>query len=823
VIYLILAGQPLSLDNELILFIHDALRFISAFIVPISRSAPHLYISALPFAPEQSRVIRKFHSRFPKILVVTEGKLSQWPMVVFTAEHHKGLVYYVSFSPDESTFVSISRPPGRHFETIYVCDSETGHCISGPYELPYFGIGRNACFSPDGKRILLKFDSDIVVWDIEMGKEQLRIEGSDFAFIHHDRRIASTHTRWVDEGASDGSEVKRSTRLLVKLWDASNGALISNSLLEVNDVAVTQFSPDGRFLAVGKKYEDVIELWSLEDCKDPRRFTYPRGKLSSLRFSPTSDTLMAVFEEKPSHIYLWRLDTQEMVSFSHEFDYAIHVIHSPLTNYLFIIRDFRVEIWDVSVTGSKMIWEAKLLATSFVTSICPSRDGHRLLIGYYDGKVRMWNVDLEDSTGNRADTRDTQDDTDMRQATRQVITVSASGKMVVTKLRGSRNIEFLDTTTREVVARTDIEYRGRMEIAFSPDEEQVAFLLDSFITIWDIMHPEKRVSFNPWPEKVWFWKVAFQTCNDLAICAALCRGPRLLRVWHRQDPAGFECTYSLDFNVNVNEIPRPILAPDGLTVVNVPKTSPLFSATCYSWNHDTAQFDLVHFDDQGHICWYLSSQSFSYPEYSPNGKLLACWSPNDSYFRVWDTQTGRLVSKFTTSKVVGIALSPLVIDHSPGDRLIALRLKGNSTIGLFDAYTGHLYTQILGQARVKMMFVRDGTALAYYSRDFGLRVWDIAALTNEHRNSTDGYEHMLRGMTDGWMMGRDDEPLFWVPVEHREHLRVSPFRQVIGVLQISTTLDLSNSRFVSKWTECIDKGWLRELEQKEKEIGNLLE
>ena len=47
VIYLMLAGQPLSPDNELILFIHDALRFISAFIVPISQSAPHLYISAL--------------------------------------------------------------------------------------------------------------------------------------------------------------------------------------------------------------------------------------------------------------------------------------------------------------------------------------------------------------------------------------------------------------------------------------------------------------------------------------------------------------------------------------------------------------------------------------------------------------------------------------------------------------------------------------------------------------------------------------------------------------------------------------------------------
>ena len=223
VIYLMLAGQPLSPDNELVLFIHDALRFISAFIAPISQSAPHLYISALPFAPEQSRVARKFHSRFPNTLVVAEGKLSQWPMVVFTAEHHKDPVKYVSFSLDESTFVS-TLGLGR-FQTVYVCDSETGHCISGPCELPNLGIGRNACFSPDGKRILLEFDSDIVVWDIEMGKEQLRIKGYGSAFIY-DGRIASIY--WVDEGASDDTEDEGSTRLLVKLWDASDGALISN-------------------------------------------------------------------------------------------------------------------------------------------------------------------------------------------------------------------------------------------------------------------------------------------------------------------------------------------------------------------------------------------------------------------------------------------------------------------------------------------------------------------------------------------------------------------------------------------------------------------
>jgi len=74
------------------------------------------------------------------------------------------------------------------------------------------------------------------------------------------------------------------------------------------------------------------------------------------------------------------------------------------------------------------------------------------------------------------------------------------------------------------------------------------------------------------------------------------------------------------------------------------------------------------------------------------------------------------------------------------------------------------------------------------------------------------------------MMGQDDEPLFWVPVENRKkHLYVPSPTVLIEGSQISTILDYSNSRFGRNWTECIDKEWLEELEQKEKEVGNLLE
>jgi len=288
-----LAGQTLNPDHELTMFIRDALRFISAFIIPISQSAPQIYVSSLSFAPEQSLVATEFRSRFPNTIVVTEGKPSQWPMTVFTAEHHKCGVCHLVFSPDESTFASICDD-----EIMCVCDSETGHCISGPFQLRYDESVYDACFSPGGRHILLKFKSYVVVLDIGMGEEQFRIEGLDFVFIQDGRRIASID--WIDEDKAGDQ-----TQIVVKLWDASNGALISNRLFEVNDVAHTRFSPDGHFLAVAKKSESVIELWSVEDGKDPQQFSYPPGDLKSLCFSPTGDSLMAL-SWGGDIVYLWR-------------------------------------------------------------------------------------------------------------------------------------------------------------------------------------------------------------------------------------------------------------------------------------------------------------------------------------------------------------------------------------------------------------------------------------------------------------------------------------------------------------------------------------
>ena len=256
----------------------------------------------------------------------------------------------IVLSPDEKTFVSASSssfPP--YITTSFICDSETGHCILGPFELKesrnnFSGWIEilNVCFSPVGRHILvgsqLAPSHHAVVWEIERGEKVSQIEGFGFVFIHCGRnkgRIASMD--WIDEDGpsirtiastdsedEDGSSIQsikskhHPTRILVKLWDIGND--ISDRLFEVTGVAVTKpmdfaiarFSPNGQYLAVGRQSENVVELWNLEDGETTHRFPYPPGYIRSLHFSPTSDCLMDAFWGS-LHNCLWRLDTQEIV------------------------------------------------------------------------------------------------------------------------------------------------------------------------------------------------------------------------------------------------------------------------------------------------------------------------------------------------------------------------------------------------------------------------------------------------------------------------------------------------------------------------------
>jgi len=103
---------------------------------------------------------------------------------------------------------------------------------------------------------------------------------------------------------------------------------------------------------------------------------------------------------------------------------------------------------------------------------------------------------------------------------------------------------------------------------------------------------------------------------------------------------------------------------------------------------------------------------------------------------------------FQRPRWMQLPLTYSVVDHSLGERLVALEFERENAIRLSDAHISHLHAQILGQAYAYMAFIRDGTALAYYSDDFGLKIWDIADLAIDHRHST--RKLILRRMRDRW-------------------------------------------------------------------------
>jgi len=114
------------------------------------------------------------------------------------------------------------------------------------------------------------------------------------------------------------------------------------------------------------------------------------------------------------------------------------------------------------------------------------------------------------------------------------------------------------TTTGEVESR--MIFADDMEIAFSPDEDQAVFMSELFIII---LYRDNGVSFDFWLRKdVQIGKVAFQTYNDLVVCAPF-----------------HVITQVSNLDFKVRKCSGMFLASNGSTVVLVPLLHVIYGIT----------------------------------------------------------------------------------------------------------------------------------------------------------------------------------------------------------------------------------------------------
>ncbi|CCA76431.1 hypothetical protein PIIN_10424, partial [Serendipita indica DSM 11827] len=149
-----------SLEQEARTTMDEIRQFIITFSVPIQDSAPHIYISALPFTPTESKIHTEGLERHNNVIYVTQGLEKRYPGLPGVLRGHKRSVLAITFSPDGSKMASSSSD-----NTIRLWDAYTGQPLGEPLRGHEDSVWALA-FSSQGTRIIsTSRDRAIRSWD----------------------------------------------------------------------------------------------------------------------------------------------------------------------------------------------------------------------------------------------------------------------------------------------------------------------------------------------------------------------------------------------------------------------------------------------------------------------------------------------------------------------------------------------------------------------------------------------------------------------------------------------------------------------------------
>ncbi|KAH9002381.1 hypothetical protein EDB86DRAFT_3074161 [Lactarius hatsudake] len=678
------SGQGRVSQTELEKFrslVNDASAFVRYFRAAIATSAPHVYLSALPFAPTCSLVSAHYSSSFPRILRVERGRLSLWPSSELVISNVGGGVLSIALSPDGQRIVS-----GSDDRTIRVWNAMTGETVAGPFN-GHTGSVWSVAFSPDGQRIVSSSDDQtICVWNAMTGET---VAGP---FIGH--------THWVLSVAfsPDGQRiVSGSDDRTIRVWNATTGETVAGPFTgHYGSVLSVAFSPDGQRVISGSDDRTIL-VWNAttgETVAGP--FTGHTDSVRSVAFSPDGQRIVS--GSRDGTIRVWNATTGETVAgpCTGHTDWVLSVAFSPDGQRIVSgSSDRTIRVW--SATTGETVAGPFDGHTHSIWSVAFSPDGQRIVSSSHDRTIRVWNATTGETVASLFNCH-----------TGSVLSVAFSldGQRVVSG-SDDRTIRVWNATTGEIEAGPFTRHTDSVRsVAFSPDGQRiVSGSRDRTIRVWNATTGETEA--GPFTGHThWVLSVAFSPDGQRIVSGS---SDRTIRVWSATTGE----TEAGPFIGHTHSIWSVAFSPDGQRIV-----SSSHDRTIRVWNATTGETVAGPFT--GHYGSVLSVA------FSPDGQCIVSGS-DDRTIRVWSATTGETVAgPFTghTDSVRSVAFSP------DGQRIVSG--SRDRTIRIWNAWTGETEAgPFNGHTHwvLSVAFSLDCQRIVSGSSDRTIRVW--SATTGE--------------------------------------------------------------------------------------------
>ncbi|KAG8717078.1 hypothetical protein FRC09_014773 [Ceratobasidium sp. 395] len=709
-------------------YANDVYRFVLSFYDAIATSTPHLYISALPFAPRLSKLGQFMPPRLSNTLAVTRGAEEDWTSCMRTISHSH-YVSGVAFSPDGRRIVS-----GCGDCIVRVWDAETGIVI-----MSLEGHTRwvtCVAYSPDGYLIASgSFDCTVRIWDSRTGSEVCKpLEG---------------HSKYVHclAFSADGKNVASISRdHLVRVWNITTGASIFHLDRHSAPVLCVVFSPDGHYIASCAEDKQLI-IWDAQagaPVLEPMTHTH---EICSVAFSPDSSLVVSGGWDYAVTVWDRATLTRKLEPFTGHDDMIRAVQFSPGGDRIVSAsHDCTVRIWNLE--SGKEIGADLQRHSGQVQSVVWSPDGLHIASCSADKTVRIWDAE--------ADTRASAGHSQSPAPINYVV-YSHDGRMLAT---GSDDNALIIWDAATGTVKSD-PLRGHSDwvfsVAFSHDDRRiVSGSRDKTIWIWDVEtgatvlgpiegHSDavRSVVFSPDSRLV-----ASGSCD----CTA--------RIWDVE--AGTQVLEPL--TGHTEPVRCVAFSPDGNFLA-----SGSFGKTVRVWDVQTGEPRLgpLH----GHTEAVYSVTFFS------NGVYIASCS-DDCTVHIWDASTGDvtrvLQQPHPQAQLWVVAVTQdsyhVVAGSSAGCLLVWDMDSDNDTA---KALHGHFNTVL------SIALSPDGLRVVSSSTDGTLRMWDAQKMWEAEDSlspldDTDGIttlemrELAHHASSDGWVKSAKGELLMWLPAVHRD-------------------------------------------------------